>query len=40
VLTGNPVMLRVFRRGQEGLHGLSMDTDAGIQELEMSFGPP
>jgi RimJ/RimL family protein N-acetyltransferase len=41
VLTGNPVMLRVFRRGQEqGLHGLSMDTDAGIHELEMSFGPP
>jgi RimJ/RimL family protein N-acetyltransferase len=41
VLTGNPVMLRVFRRGQEqGLHGLSMDTDAGIHELEMPFGPP
>src|SRR5215213_10934474 len=36
VLTSNPAMLRVFRRGQElGLHGLGMDADAGVYELDM-----
>jgi hypothetical protein len=39
VLTSNPAMLRVFRRGAEqGLHGLSMDADAGVYELDMPFG--
>jgi len=38
VLTSNPAMLRVFRRGQEhGLHGLAMDADAGVYELDMPF---
>jgi hypothetical protein len=33
-------MLRVFRRAQEqGLHGLTMDADAGVYELVMPFGP-
>ena len=40
VLTSNPAMLRVFRRGQErGLHGLGMDADAGVYELDLPFGP-